>query len=475
MEIKNLGYLNYTKQYTHRYRSIRTCYKFKISTFDFSHSYSLKKKKLINTNSLLVKGLAIYSFKVFEYFRGIKLLKSRREDEFKFLLGIVYLYSLNCGFHSIDLANKSFLSIIDKEYIVKSQIILLEYFFYKGKNQEVNELAYRLIEQDIGVGFYYLAKTCIKKSEKIDLLLEGVVCKYPAYECFLDLFDLKESKMSFLRLAISSGVYYGYYILGYINLINKRYAKAKTCYLRGIRKEVIPCCKGLFEILLIEDDQDFIGYRKIVFQTISLRERRELIVKLIEYYLDKNMVSKAISLAKIYQKYDYLNGSIKLAALYEQQKNYLDSYLIYKDLSENRFNNFAKQKLGEFYIFGYGVVRVDEKKGLKCLVSSGTKRANELLSIICLKGYLGKSYISYGFNYLNSQVYKSELAAKYIYACYYYHYYVYENRIELKRLHNILVKFYKKSEEELISFIIDNIELKKKNKKHSSLANMLLI
>lgn len=126
---------------------------------------------------------------------------------------------------------------------------MLEYFFYKGKNQEVNELAYRLIEQDIGVGFYYLAKTCIKKSEKIDLLLEGVVCKYPAYECFLDLFDLKESKMSFLRLAISSGVYYGYYILGYINLINKRYAKAKTCYLRGIRKEVIPCCKGLFEIL----------------------------------------------------------------------------------------------------------------------------------------------------------------------------------------------------------------------------------
>ncbi len=440
-------------------KCLKISYTIKFKSFDKMdlHLHSFKFIKSENFNVAIILILAYW--RRFDYFTSIKLLKNSNKYELKLLLALIYLYQNKTGFQNIKLGEKIFIDLALNSKRIEAIVLLIEFYLYYGKQTECQKWCSYLETLDYGSANYYLSLINTNYLKKIDQSLNAVTAKIPDDRGYIILSEITSKKKDFALIAVRKKIIDAYALLGEWCYKMNDFITMKHLFDSGIERENVESLKCLVNFYIKMHDYEGIknNFHNLMMK-IELNQRLIILSKIIKLYISDEYYDKAERLAKFYIKYDNVSASYLLAEIYEKQKKFDQAFNVYLKLSSEN-NKYAMCKLGLYYIYGYGAIKIDEKKGLELLQKSGTKLGKEIIDICSLKGVLGKEKVLEGFENLNQNIAKSPVAALYIFACYHYGYCVGKDIIEEERLSRLLKEEHKKTREEIITFLFDNRDL----------------
>lgn len=410
-----------------------------------------------------------------DYESLVNYISHCEEDRLKLINLLVYLYGKNICLFSEEKAVDILKDIKSNACLYKAWTLLIEYYLFKSNKNEASKYIEKYKEIDEGYYYYLLGNSIDDKKKKLDCYLEAVTALKPCYKAYLKIGDVAEDKEAFYKLAVIKRIENSYSKLGgHYKMINDE-LKMTNCFKKGEMNQEIDSLKSLVKLYI--KMQDFEGvekYRKKLFLAIEKNERLELLELIIKMNIECKDYDKALRLAKFYQKSDYVNASFLLVEIYERKDNYKTALDILFKLAKEYKNKRALKRIGEYYIYGYGVIKRDVDKGITLIQRSGLRSGREIISICYLKGMCGEEMIEKGFMALAQTTESSKTAALYVYACYFYQYFVGKDQIEEVRLYNLLLNKYRMKKIEINAFLLNNSDLNKKNIKYPTLASRIL-
>ncbi len=413
-----------------------------------------------NGNKYLVTSLINLYIKKHDYFSAINLLKKSNDYDLNLILALIYLYQKHSGFLNIDLGEKLLIELAKDSSRIEAIIVLIEFYLYSGKDEEVIRWCKYLENEGLGIVNYYLSLLETNYQVKVDECLNAVTAKIPDYRGYARLSELTSKKKDFALLAIRKNILDAYALLGEWCYKMNDFITMKHLFDSGIERENTESLKCLVNFYIKTHDYEGISenFYKLMMK-LELNQRLIILEKIIKLHISDEHYDKAVRLSKFYLKYDEVSASFLLAMIYEKQKKFDQAFNIYLKLADLYNNKYAMCNLGLYYIHGYGTTKIDEKKGLSLLQNSGTSFGKEIIDICSLKGVLGKEKVLEGFENLNQNIFQSPIAALYIFACYHFGYCVSKDIIEEERLSRLLKEEHKKTREDIITFLLDNRDL----------------